>query len=312
MDNLQKNIEDIYKKVKKIKRGKTASYIPELAIVNPKIYGISICTVDGKIYSIGDYNKEVAIESVAKVFTLALALKENGINKINKKIGSVGSFLPFDSIVAVDISPGHTLNPFVNAGAMATTSLVENKNKNIFWNKVHNNLNNFAGKKLKLSTKIYNSEAKTNQHNKALAYLLKSYNRFYGNVENTVDVYTKQSSVLVSTKDLSIMAATIANNGINPKTNKQIIDKKYITYILGQMVGGGLYEYSDKWMIDIGIPAKSGVSGVIMAVVPGIMGIGVVSPPLDSYGNSVKGIKTVEYLSKKLNLNILHSPIYCK
>jgi glutaminase len=108
------------------------------------------------------------------------------------------------------------------------------------------------------------------------------------------------------------MAATIANNGINPKTNKQIIDKKYITYNLGQMVGGGLYEYSDKWMIDIGIPAKSGVSGVIMAVVPGIMGIGVVSPPLDSYGNSVKGIKTVEYLSKKLNLNILHSPIYCK
>jgi glutaminase len=305
MDNLQKKIEDIYKKVKKIKRGKIASYIPELAIVNPNIYGISICTVDGKIYSVGDYNKKVAIESVAKVFTLALALKENGINKINKQIGSSGSFLPFNSIIAADISPGHTINPFVNAGAMATTSLVENKNVSLFWKKIHNNLNDFAGKKLKLSTKLYKSEMKTNQHNKSLAYLLKSYGRFYGDVENTVDVYTKQGSVLVTSEDLSIMAATFANNGINPKTKKQIVDKKFIKYILGQMIGGGLYEYSDKWMIDIGIPAKSGVGGFIMAVVPGIMGICVVSPLLDEYGNSIKGIKTIEYLSKKLNLSIL-------
>ena len=306
MNNLQKIIEDIYNKIKKIKKGKVVSYIPELSMVDSKIYGISICTVGGKIYNIGDYNIKVSIQSVAKVFTLALALEENGINVINKKIGSHGSFLPFNSIISTEISADHTINPFVNAGAMATTSLVEEKNKNIFWNKIHNNLNNFASKKLKLSKKIYNSEKKTNQRNKSLAYLLKSYDRFYGDVENTVDVYTKQGSVLASSRELSIMAATIANNGINPKTNKNIIDKKYIKYILGHMIGNGLYEYSDKWMIDVGIPAKSGVSGIIIAIVPGIMGISVVSPPLDKYGNSVKGIKTIDSLSKKLNLGILN------
>ena len=311
MKDLDIILKKIYDKVKKIKGGKNASYIPELAKVDPKIYSISICDVNGNIHNIGDYNKEVAIESVAKVFTLSLAIEENGLDNIRKKIGSQGSFLPFNSVIAAEISDNHTLNPFVNAGAMATASTIKYKNINNFWKKVHNNLNNFAGRKLKLSKRTYISESKTNQHNKALAYLLKSYNRFYGNVEDVVETYTKQGSVLVSSKDIAIMASVFANSGINPTNNKKIIKEKNIKYILGQMLGGGLYEYSDTWTIDVGLPAKSGVGGVIMIVVPGVMGIGIVSPPLDKNGNSVKGIKTAEYLSKKLNLSILTKPISC-
>lgn len=309
MENIDIILKKIYDKVKKIKGGKNASYIPELAKVDPKIYSISICDVNGNVHNIGDYNKEVAIESVAKVFTLSLAIEENGLENIRKKIGSQGSFLPFNSVIAAEISDNHTLNPFVNAGAMATASTIKYKNINNFLKKVHNNLNNFAGRKLKLSKRTYISESKTNQHNKALAYLLKSYNRFYGNVEDVVETYTKQGSFLVSSKDIAIMASVFANSGINPINNKKIIKEKNIKYILGQMLGGGLYEYSDTWTIDVGLPAKSGVGGVIMIVVPGVMGIGIVSPPLDKNGNSVKGIKTAEYLSKKLNLSILTKPI---
>lgn len=308
MKNIDNILKKIYKKVKKIKKGKPASYIPELAKVNPDIYGISVCMADGTMYSIGDFKKEVSIQSVAKIFTLSLAIQENGLQKIRKKIGSQGSFLPFNSIIASELSNSKTLNPFVNAGAMATTSIISYKNRKEYWKKVSNNMNNFAGRKLKFSVKTYESEAKTNHHNKALAYLLKSHNRFYSNVEDALEVYTKQGSVMVSAEDIAVMAAVFANNGINPKTNKKIVKEKNIKYILGQMLGGGVYEYSDTWLIDVGVPAKSGVGGVILMIVPGVMGIGIVSPPLDISGNSVKGIKTAEYLSKELNLSILTKP----
>jgi glutaminase len=302
--NIQKVLEDIYKIVKKVKSGKNASYIPELKKVNPNIYGISICLCDGNMYNIGDFNDEVAIESVAKVFTLILALEKKGKEKINNLIGHDSSFLPFDSLLAVELSESHTINPFVNAGAIATTSLLYEKN---FWKKIKDNMDIFAGKKLKFSEKIYQSELKTNYQNRSLAYTLKSYDKFYGDIESTLDVYTKQGSVLVSSRDIAKMASSIANNGIHPITGKKTMSKKNIHYILGQMIGGGLYKYSNTWFTEIGIPAKSGVGGVIMCVVPGKMGIGIVSPPLNKEGNSVRGIKTAKLLSQKLNLHILHS-----
>ena len=306
MDKIQKALEETYKKVKKIKSGKLASYIPELTKVDPNIYGISICTCNGTIYNIGDFNKEVSIESVSKVFTLILALEKIGKQNIQKMIGHQSSFLPFDSLIAVELSNSHTINPFVNAGAMATTSILYKKDKNKFWNLIKNNLNKFAGHKLKFTNLIYMSESKTNHHNKSIAYLLKSYGKFYGEVNSSLDIYTKQGSVLVSSKDIAIMAATLSNSGINPITQDKAMSKKNIKYILGQMLGGGLYEYSDTWMTEVGIPGKSGVGGIIMCVVPGIMGIGIVSPLLNKEGNSVKGIKTAKMLSEKLNLSILN------
>ena len=311
MDKIQKALEETYKNLKKTKSGKPASYIPELAKVDPKIYGISICTCDGTIYNIGDFEKEVAIESVSKVFSLILALEKKGKQNIQRMIGHRSSFLPFNSLIAVELSKSHTINPFVNAGAMATTSILYEKDKNKFWKLIENNLNKFAGSKLKVSNRIYQSETKTNHHNKSIAYLLKGYGKFYGDVDSSLDIYTKQGSVLVNSKDIAIMAATLSNGGINPITGDKAMSKKNITYVLGQMIGGGLYEYSDTWMTEIGIPGKSGVGGVIMCVVPGIMGIGIVSPPLNKEGNSVKGVKTAKMLSEKLNLSILTKPYQC-
>lgn len=305
--NIPSILRTVYETVKTETGGQNASYIPELAKVDPKIYGISICTCDGTIYNIGDYKTRVAIESVSKVFSLILALEERGIKEVQEKIGSDSSFLPFNSAIAMEISNNKTLNPFVNAGAMATTSLMYDKSKKKYWTKIHKNMNNFAGRELEISKQIYKSESMTNGHNKGLAYLLQAHGKFYGDVESSVDIYTKQCSVLTCSEDIAVMAATLANNGINPKTNKKVMSKKNITYVLGQMLVGGLYQYSDDWIIDVGIPSKSGVGGVILCVVPGIMGIGIVSPPLDDAGNSFKGIKTAELLSKNLNLSVLVS-----
>ena len=305
-------LNKVYDKVKKKKTGKVASYIPELAKVDPKIYGIVIVTCCGKVYKIGDFKKTVAIESIAKVFTLCMALQHHNKDHIIDKIGTQTSFLPFNSVLALRLSDNHTINPFVNAGAIATASLVKGKTKKSVWKNIHNNMNNFAGKKLKVSEKKYKSEMKTNEHNVALAYLLKSYGKFYNDVEDTVDVYTRQGSVMVNAIDLATMASCLANDGVNPRTNKRVFKKKYIPFVLSTMLGGGVYEYSGRWMNEVGIPAKSGVGGGLIGVVPGKFGIAVVSPPLDKHGNSSKGVATFRELSRRLDLNMFHEKAECQ
>ena len=205
--DIQYVIDEIYRhlKDKKIKGAKNAAYIPELKKVNPKLFGISIYTVDGKSYDVGDYDKEVAIESASKVFSLALALKTLGINKVQQKIGTEQSSKQFNSICAVEESANHTQNSFDNGGAMATTSLLYDKNQIKFEKKIINNMSKFAGRKLTYSQSVYKSEITNSDHNKALAYLLNSYGRFYGDVLQTLDTYTKQCSTLVTSKDVAIM-----------------------------------------------------------------------------------------------------------
>jgi glutaminase len=291
------DIAKIYNKVKPIHSGKNADYIPELSKINPNLYAISIYTIDGYAYNIGDYNTEFAIESCSKIFTLALALEKYGIKTLQTKIGELKAFDKFNSITEI-LERKHTLNSFSNGGAMATTSLLYNKNKKLFEKKIIDNMNKFAGRKLNIDNNIYHSEISNVDHNLSIAYLLKSFNRFYGDVQETVDVYTRQCSVLTTTQDLAIMAATLANKGFNPKTNKQVIDSKYISYILKHMQDNGLYEESDDIVKTIGFPMKSGVSGSILVVIPGVMGIGIYSPPLNKYGNSVKGIKTMKLITK--------------
>jgi glutaminase len=303
--NIQQVIEHVYSKIKKLKiTGKNADYIPELKKVNPNLFAISIFTVDGEEYNVGDYNKEVAIESVSKVFSLALALKTVGITKVSSMIGTQQTFTEFNSISAIEDSPNKTINSFVNGGAIATTSIYYDKNPDIYHKKIFNNLSEFAGRKITYSIPTYNSEINNVDHNLAIGYLLKSHGRFYGEVIPTVDAYTKQCSALVTSKDVAVMAATIANYGVNPKTKKKVIDKKYIPYIITHMAANGMYGFSETWMTNIGMPAKSGVGGVILIVVPHVMGIAIVSPPLDKLGNSVKGILAANEIAKQLNLGI--------
>ena len=291
MINIQE-IEKIYNKLKNTKGGKNADYIPELSKVDSDLYAISIYTVDGQMFNIGDYNHEFPIESCSKIFTLALALDEFGIPFVQKKIGENKSNEAFNSICSVDRITNHTINSFDNGGAMATTSLLYEKDKRKFAKNIIDNISEFAGRKLYVSNKIYKSELLHSEHNLAIAYLLKSYGKFYGDVETCVDIYTQQCSVMVNSTDIAIMAATLANGGINPKTNSKLISKKNVKYILDHMELNGLYNETDDWMKKYGMHAKSGVGGVLLCVIPGKMGIGIISPPLNKYGNSVKGIKT--------------------
>ena len=293
---MEDDINNIYKKLKKSHIGKNADYIPELKKVNHNLYAISIYTVDGYVYNIGDYETEFSIQSCSKVFTLSLVLDKYGIPFMKKNIGEGKTLIKFNSIAETLDNELHTINSFNNGGAMATTSLLYDKNKNNFEKKIINNMSDFAGRKLHIDKNIYNSEINNAEHNLAIAYLLKSYNMFYGDVEQSVDVYTRQCSVMLTSKDLAVMAATLANKGVNPKTKKKIIHSKYISYILKHMEENGLYEESDDWMGQIGFPAKSGVSGALMVVIPNVMGIGIYSPRLNKHGNSDKGIKTMKLL----------------
>lgn len=300
-DKIKKLIEKTYQKYKKNNSGKVASYIPELAKADPKLFGICFVSCDGEIYEAGKSRELIPIESISKVFSIAMAVDEFGIKEVDKKIGNMGSSLPFNSIIGASLTSTHTINPFVNQGAIATTSLFYKKNKTSFRNKVLNNMDKYAGRKLTFNKAAYKSEMKTNYTNMALSYLLKSHDRFYGEVEPTVDVYTQQCSKNVSAKDIATMACVFAKGGIHPFNKEKIISKDATKYVNRSLRGEGLYEYSAKWDTDVGcISAKSGVSGGIFIILKGIGGIGIVSPPLDKFGNSVRGIKAGTTLANEI------------
>lgn len=303
--DIQGVIQKIHDRVKKMKiTGKNADYIPQLKKVNPNLFAISIYTVTGEEYDVGDYDKEIAIESVSKVFSLALSLKKVGLANMSKMVGTEQTFGAFNSIAGIVDSPNHTVNSFENGGAMATTSICYEKNQTAYLKKIFDNLSDFAGRKISFSKETYESEMSNLDHNLAIAYLLKSYGKFYGHVLQSVSAYTKQCSAMVTTQDVAVMAATLANYGVNPLTGRRVVEKKYIPYIIEHMASNGVYGYTETWMTNIGMPAKSGVGGILLIVVPGVMGIGILSPPLDPHGNSAKGIIAAQELSKKLHLGM--------
>ena len=307
------NIEKIYNKLKGSNGGKNAEYIHELFMEDPHLYAISVYMLDqDQEINIGDFKHEFAIESCSKVFTLALALEKYGIKQLKSKIGEDHSSAAFNSICAADSTTNHTINSFNNGGAMSTVSLLYVPDNKAFINKIVKNMSDFACSKLHVNNKIYKSELLTSERNLAIAYLLKSYGRFYGNVEKCVDVYTQQCSTMVTSKDLALMAATLANKGINPISGKELVKNANVSYILKHMEIGGLYDETPAWMDTVGYPAKSGVSGLLMIVIPGLMGIGIVAPPLNKFGNSVKGIKTAKMIAKLLHLFTFQTPIYKK
>ena len=244
-----------------------------------------------------------AIESCSKVFTLALALEKYGIAHLKKMIGEKKSSESFNSICSADRIKNHTINSFDNGGAMATTSLLYQPYKKEFTNLIIDNMSDFACKKLSVNNKMYNSEISNSQHNLAIAHLLKSYNKFYGDIDTCLDIYVKQCSVMVTTQDVALMAATFANNGINPKSKKRLVKPENVKYILKHMALNGIYNDNYRWLKNSGVYVKSGVSGIILLVIPGVMGVGIASPPLNKFGNSVKGIQTAKQLSLLYNKN---------
>lgn len=301
--NIEKVIKEAYEKFKDVKEGANADYIKELATVDPNIFGISIVTTDGQVYTVGDVKSEVSIQSISKAFIMAKVIEEQGHQAVQDKIGVDATGEPFNSALIVEKQKGREINPLVNPGAIASTSLLAGADSAAKFKNVVQTLSDFAGRQLKINMPVYISEAGDNMHNQALAKLLLSFGRMYFDPEEATDIYTKQCAMNINAQDLATMGATLANGGVNPVTKKKVVSPETAMYTLPVMSTAGLYDDSGIWYYNTGLPAKSGVGGGIVAVVPGKFGIGVVSPPLDKAGNSVKAQYVIKYVVEQLKVN---------
>ena len=302
-EKIEAALNEAYNKFKDLKEGKNADYIKELAKVDPNVFGIAIVTTDGQVYTKGDLATQVSIQSISKVFTMAKVIEEQGPKAVMDKIGVDATGMRFNSIVAVEMQKGKEINPLVNPGAIAATSLVNGKDSAAKWKSILQIHSDFAGRQLGLDVPVYISEAGDNLRNQSIAHLLLAYGRMYANPVEATDVYTKQCAISVNAKDLAIMAATLANGGYNPITKKTVVKPETVKYVLPVMATAGLYDDSGQWLYATGLPAKSGVGGGIIAVVPGKLGIAVISPPLSPAGNSVKAIHSIRHIVETLGLN---------
>lgn len=294
-----------FEEASKCEEGKNADYIPYLASVPSDKFGVSVVLNDGESISIGDYDFEFGIESISKVHTAILALKQEGAEEVLQKIGADATGLPFNSIMAILLENDHPSTPLVNSGAISAVSMIDPKgDSSLKWEAIYSNINRLCGSELHLIEELYKSESKTNFNNRSIAWLLMSYGRIYDNPEMSLDLYTRQCSLGVTAKQLAISAATIAFGGYNPVTKETVFPKNISEKIVSLMATVGFYEHTGDWMYESGVPAKSGVGGGVMGVVPGVMGVAAFSPKLDDSGNSVKAQTFIKELSKSLNLNV--------
>ena len=301
--DIQRALNAAYESYKSLREGKNADYIPALAKVNPNLFGIALITADGRVYTAGDSTTEVSIQSISKVFTLARVLQDSGSKAVINNTGVDATGMRFNSIVAIEQRKGHEMNPLVNPGAITTTSMVGGANANEVWQRIIETYDGFAGRNLSVLNDVYQSEAATNQRNQAIAALMFAYGHISANPAQATDLYTKQCAVGVNTRDLAMMAATLANGGVNPVTKKKMVDAKHVPGLLAVMSTAGMYDDSGLWLFKTGLPAKSGVGGGLIAVSPGNWGIAVISPPLDEAGNSVRAQRAIADISTALGGN---------
>ncbi len=304
MNQIQSKIEDIYLRYLNSIDGAPASYIPELAKANPRSFAIAITTVRGEVFSIGDSEVLFSMQSTSKPFTYGMALQDLGRVFIMSKVGVEPTGEAFNSIVELEKNTHKPYNPMINSGAIAISSFIKGSS---FEERLKNMIDFFSlftDKKILVDEKVFESEKNTAHRNRSIAHLLRHFGVIDGNIEDSLDLYFKQCSFSLNTIDLSLMAATLANNGVNPKTNNKALNHEYVGDILSLMFTCGMYDTSGKWAYSVGIPAKSGVSGAIFGVVPGELGIAVYSPSINEHGHSVRGIKVFQDLSRELNLSI--------
>lgn len=311
---MQKNIIDTKKLEAVLKQahstaesdqsGANASYIPALAKVPSNLFGLTAVTADGTVLETGDSSYPFAIESISKVFSMALVMEAVGAQEMLKKVGADPTGLPFNSVMALELHRGKPLSPLVNAGAMATVSLLPAANADEKWQKILDGYSQFAGHSLEVMDAVYTSEAATNSHNKGIAWLMSSYGTLYDDPDTTCDIYTKQCSIAITCKDLAVMGSTLANGGVNPITGKAIINPEFLPHIFAEMTMEGLYGASGDFAYTVGLPGKSGVGGGLLAVVPGQLALSTFSPRLDPIGNSVRGQKAMRFISDALDLSL--------
>jgi glutaminase len=286
-----------------LKEGHVADYIPELAKANPDWFGICIATRDGYIYEVGDSRQAFTIQSISKALTYGLALDDRGEEFMRSKVGVEPSGEAFNAI-SLKPESGTPFNPMINAGAIATCGQILEKDGLSRFDRILACLSSYAGRSLDINNAIYASESETGHRNRAIGWMLRNFDIIDDEPTGILETYFKQCSIFVTCRDLAIMGATLANQGRNPLTREQAIDPAHVDKVLSVMTTCGMYDYSGEWLYRVGLPAKSGVGGGILAVLPGQLGIGIFSPLLDAQGNSARGIKVCEDLSRDLSLHL--------
>lgn len=303
-EHIQQAVDSAFELYARLPGGKNADYIPYLADVPDALAAVVVVTRDGNIYQAGDSRYRFALESISKVTTLALALEDVGPDAVQDKIGADPTGLPFNSVIALELHNGKPLSPLVNAGAMSAVSLITAADSEQRWQRILKMQQQLAGGEVALSDEVNHSEQTTNFHNRAIAFLLYSAGTLYSDALEACDVYTRQCSVLFNTVELATLGATLAAGGTNPVTKQPVLKSSNVPFLLAEMMMEGMYGASGDWAYRVGLPAKSGVGGGVVAVVPGVMGIAAFSPPLDEEGNSVRGQKMVAEVAKQLGYNL--------
>ncbi|PSW72443.1 glutaminase [Photobacterium sp. GB-50] len=289
------------------KDGANASYIPFLASVPSDLCGLAFVSVTGEVIKIQDVDYKYAIESISKIMTLGLALEQSGADAIHSKVGAEPTGLPFNSVMALELHNGKPLTPLVNAGAMATVSLIEADDKEQRWQKILAFQSALAGANIELSEDVNQSEQTTNAHNRAIALLLESSNRIYSDPLEACDVYTRQCSTLFNTVELATVGATYANGGKNPISGQQLVSPENASHILAEMMMEGLYDTSGDWAYDVGLPGKSGVGGGLVTIIPNVGALAAFSPRIDQFGNSVRGQLMIKHVAQTMGWNLFNS-----
>lgn len=300
---IQLYLDDLRRRLASSNEGELANYIPELAKADPSWFSISIVTMDGVAYSTGDSAQSFTIQSISKPFVFATALADRGVDFVMGKVGVEPSGDAFNSI-SLNPKTGAPLNPMINAGAIATASLVHGETPEAQWERIIDSMSAFAGRKLCVDENVYRSESETGFRNRAIAWMLKNFGIIDGEPMASLENYFRQCSVLVDCRDLAYMAATLANGGVHPVTGERALPSEHVERVLSVMATCGMYDFAGSWLYEIGMPAKSGVGGGIIAVLPGRFGIGIFSPRLDPKGNSVRGIEVCRHLSQDFGLHV--------
>jgi glutaminase len=301
---LQALVEEVHARFAGVTEGANADYIPALAEVDPELFAVVVVTADGTVAAAGDADHAFSIQSVSKPFTMALVMQEQGVEAVVEKIGVEPTGLPFNSILAIEQLEARSVNPLVNAGAIAAVSMLEAAGPEERWARIREGYGAYAGEPLELLEDVYVSERDTNQRNRAIANLLAAYDRLYTEPEEALDVYTKQCSIGVTSRQLGMMGATLAAGGVNPVTGERVLDAELVDEVLAVMMTAGFYDESGIWTLRAGLPAKTGVGGGIVAVVPGRMAIAAFSPRVNEAGNSVRAMRAIEAISLELGLGV--------
>jgi len=303
-------VEEAHRRFGSDTEGSVSQVYPALARIPSDLFGVCVVGTNGSVHSAGDVEHEFTIMSVSKPFVFALICQTIGAAAAREKLGVNSTGFPFNSLAAIERIPDGRTNPMVNAGAIATTSLVPGETFEDKWRFIYEGLSRFAGRELPLNEEVYQSASETNFRNRGIANVLQSFNRLGCDPKLATELYTKQCSLNVSARDLAVMGTTLADGGVNPITKERVVDNTVCHYTLAVMVTAGLYETSGDWLYDIGLPGKSGIGGGIVTVSPGKGGLGTFAPLLDAAGNSVKGQHASKFLSRRLGMDMFVSEPY--